>query len=83
MLKSKIDYCITSPPYHNILRNKGMGIRKDGSQIRQGVIYYSEDPEDVGNQKDYKTFLELFGKIIKEVYKKVIGSIVRLDQFNL
>jgi len=70
-LKSKIDYCITSPPYHNILRNKGMGIRKDGSQIRQGVVYYSEDPEDVGNQKDYKTFLELFGKIMKEVYKKL------------
>lgn len=67
-LETKIDYCVTSPPYHNILRNKGMGIRADGSQRRQGVTYYSEDPEDVGNQKDYKSFLFLFGKIMKEVY---------------
>jgi DNA modification methylase len=67
----KIDYCVTSPPYHNILRNKGMGIRADGSQRRQGVEYYSEDPEDVGNQKDYKSFLILFGKIMKEVYKRL------------
>lgn len=67
----KIDYCITSPPYHNILRNKGMGIRSDGSQRRQGVEYYSEYPDDVGNQKSYSDFLVLFGKIMKEVYKRL------------
>lgn len=70
-LKTKIDYCITSPPYHNILRNRGMGIRTDGSQRRQGVEYYSEDPDDVGNQKDYASFIKLFGKIMKEVYIKL------------
>lgn len=66
-----IDYCVTSPPYHNILRNKGGGIRADGSQRRQGVEYYSEDQEDVGNQKNYTDFLILFGKIMKEVYNKL------------
>lgn len=70
-LQTRIDYCVTSPPYHNILRNKGGGIRADGSQRRQGVEYYSEDTEDVGNQKDYKSFLNLFGKIMAEVYKKL------------
>jgi len=70
-IKGKIDYCVTSPPYHNILRNKGMGIRNDGSQKRQGVEYYSEYPDDVGNQKSYDDFLILFGKIMKEVYKKL------------
>ncbi len=70
-LKTNIDYCVTSPPYHNILRNKGMGIRADGSQRRQGVEYYSEDPEDVGNQKNYTDFLDLLGKIMKEVYNKL------------
>lgn len=70
-LKNKIDYCVTSPPYHNILRNKGMGIRADGSQRRQGIEYYSENPNDVGNQKDYKSFLSLFEKIMKEVYRKL------------
>jgi len=67
----KIDYCITSPPYHNILRNRGGGIRADGSQKRQGVEYYSEDPKDVGNQKTYDDFLVLFGKIMNEVYKRL------------
>lgn len=70
-IKGKIDYCVTSPPYHNILRNKGMGIRADGSQRRQGVEYYSEYPDDVGNQKSYDDFIKLFGKIMKEVYKKL------------
>ena len=66
-----IDYCVTSPPYHNILKNNGMGIRADGSQKRQGVEYYSEDTRDVGNQKDYDHFLLLFGKIMDKVYQKL------------
>ena len=70
-LRKNIDYCVTSPPYHNILKNKGGGIRHDGSQKRQGVVYYSDDPEDVGNQKDYKSFLDILGKIMLEVYKKL------------
>ena len=43
----EIDYIVTSPPYHNILKNKGAGLRakktngyRTGS--RQGVEYYSE-----------------------------------------
>lgn len=67
----KIDYCVTSPPYHNILRNKGGGIRADGSQRRQGIEYYSEDPADIGNQKDYDTFLKKFGKIMSKVYDRL------------
>lgn len=70
-LKEQIDYCVTSPPYHNILRNKGMGIRADGSQKRQGVEYYTEYPYDVGNQKTYDDFLKLLSDIMKEVYKKL------------
>ena len=62
---------MTSPPYHNILRNKGAGIRADGSQKRQGVVYYSEDPEDVGNQKNYESFLKIFGEIMVKVYAKL------------
>ena len=70
-LNTNIDYCKTSPHYHNIIRNKGGGIRADGSQRRQGIEYYSEDPEDVGNQKSYADFLILFGKIMKEVHNKL------------
>lgn len=70
-IKRNIDYCVTSPPYHNILRNKGGGIRADGSQRRQGVVYYSENTEDVGNQKDYTSFLKILSEIMSKVYTKL------------
>jgi len=75
-LKEKIDYCVTSPPYHNILKNNGQGLRekkenrRNGS--RMGVEYYSNDPRDLGNQKSYDNFLDLFKKIMVNVYKKLI-----------
>ncbi|GHT80868.1 methyltransferase [Bacteroidia bacterium] len=68
-LKS-IDYIVTSPPYHNILRNKGEGLRKqsekgfrNGSRI--GVEYYSEFENDLGNKETYKDFLQSFEQIMK------------------
>lgn len=67
----EIDYCVTSPPYHNILRNKGQGIRHDKSQTRQGVKYYSELKKDLGNQEKYIDFLDLFHKIMKKVFEKL------------
>jgi len=66
-----IDYCVTSPPYHNILKNKGDGVRHDGSQKRQGVEFYSENENDVGNQKTYQGFLKSVEKIMVLVYKKL------------
>ena len=66
-----IDYCVTSPPYHNILKNKGDGVRHDGSQKRQGVEFYSENENDVGNQKTYQGFLKSVEKIMALVYKKL------------
>jgi len=67
----RIDYCVTSPPYHNILKNKGMGLRHDGSQKRQGVEYYSDDSNDVGNKKTYLDYLKSVEKIMKEVHVKL------------
>ena len=46
------DYIVTSPPYHNILKNKSSGIRSDNSSkgyrngARLGVEYYSDNKED-------------------------------------
>jgi len=74
-IKGKIDYCVTSPPYHNILKNNGQGLRakkenkRNGSRI--GIEYYSEDKNDLGNQKTYKDFLSLFDKIMLAVHKKL------------
>ena len=62
-IEGEINYCVTSPPYHNILRNKGNGIRdvKDNYRkgARTGVEYYSENKNDLGNQKSYQNFLDL------------------------
>lgn len=73
-----INYCVTSPPYHNILKNNGQGIRssKDNHRqgARQGVSYYSEKKNDLGNQKNYKSFLALFEKIMEKVFKKLTNK---------
>lgn len=74
-MEQMIDYCVTSPPYHNILKNKGGGLRKNSNKYRtgsrSGIEYYSEDKLDLGNQETYEDFLNLFQKIMSEVYKKL------------
>lgn len=76
-------YCVTSPPYHNILRTRGNGVRADNSQFRQGVVYYSEAEEDIGNKRSYQEYLEAFKEIMAVVHKKLkkrgICSIVISD----
>lgn len=72
-----VDYIITSPPYHNILKNNSKGLRKDASEkgfrsgSRLGVEYYSEDERDLGNQQSFGDFLELFHKIMLNAYNKL------------
>ena len=66
-IEKEVDYCVTSPPYHNILKNNGHGLRtkKTGKRngARVGVEYYSDSENDLGNQDTYDKFLELFGKV--------------------
>lgn len=74
-IKEKIDYCVTSPPYHNILKNKGSGIRKTSENYRNGsrtgIEYYSDDKRDLGNQETYEDFLTLLKTVMSEVYEKL------------
>lgn len=71
------DYIVTSPPYHNILKNKASGIRSDNSDkgfrngARQGIEYYSDDKKDLGNQETFDDFLKLLSKIMQKCYKKL------------
>ena len=64
-----IDYILTSPPYHNILQNKGAGIRKENKKgyrvgSRIGVEYYSDSLNDLGNKETYTDFLNSFKSIM-------------------
>lgn len=68
-----VDYIVTSPPYHNILRNKGEGLRKqsekgfrNGSRI--GVEYYSEVENDLGNKETYQDFLQSLEQIMQKCF---------------
>lgn len=75
-IRKTIDYCVTSPPYHNILRNNGEGLRAvktNGARngARSGVEYYSNDNHDLGNQETFDDFLALFGNIMAKVHKKL------------
>lgn len=71
------DYVVTSPPYHNILKNKASGIRSDNSDkgyrngSRQGVEYYSDKVSDLGNQDTFENFIELLEQIMQKVYDKL------------
>jgi len=71
-----VDYIVTSPPYHNILKNNGMGIRKssDGNHrtgSRLGIEYYSDDKNDIGNLDTYEEFLTSLKSIMAEGYAKL------------
>lgn len=58
-----VDYIVTSPPYHNILKNDGKGTRHwSGKQYRMaarsGVEAYTDLPNDLGNLEEYGDFLD-------------------------
>lgn len=68
-----VDYIVTSPPYHNILKNDAKGLRNNSGKnyrmaAREGVDYYSDHPNDLGNFEEYEDFLNAFGKIMKKAY---------------
>jgi DNA modification methylase len=52
-----IDYVITSPPYWDMLRAKGAGTQKQRRASAELDVFYSDDPNDLGNLGDYEQFL--------------------------
>ena len=72
----KVDYIVTSPPYHNILKNNGMGTRLHNGKLfrmgaREGVEYYSENKNDLGNIDEYEDFLSSLSKIMNKAFSKL------------
>ena len=69
-----VDYIVTSPPYFNILRNDSKGTRNNSGKLyrmsaREGVEYYSDSENDLGNYDDYKGFIEALKEIFAKGYK--------------
>jgi DNA modification methylase len=53
-----IDYVVTSPPYWDMLHAKGAATQKKRRGSDGLDVHYSDDPNDMGNIKDYEKFLE-------------------------
>lgn len=69
----EVDYIVTSPPYHNILHNNSKGTRNNNGKdyrmsARDGIEYYSDKENDLGNFEKYEDFLAAFKSIMTKAY---------------
>ena len=53
-----VDYVLTSPPYWDMLHAKGAETQKKRRASTELDVHYSDDPNDLGNIRDYEEFLE-------------------------
>jgi DNA modification methylase len=53
-----IDYVITSPPYWNMLHAQGAETQKNRRGDDALDVFYSEDPNDLGNLHNYDEFVD-------------------------
>lgn len=65
-----VDYCLTSPPYWDMLHAHGFETQK--SRKEKGYdVHYSDDPMDAGNIHDYEEFLTFLYHIFEQVHTKL------------
>ncbi|MFQ6133222.1 MAG: DNA methyltransferase [Armatimonadota bacterium] len=64
-----VDFCITSPPYWNMLRTSRGGVDSNHKlRRRKGLdTHYSDDPADLGNTSDYRQYLAELAGIFRQV----------------
>lgn len=67
-----VDYCITSPPYWDMLRRQGFETQAKRRTTDGLDVHYSDDDRDLGNIEDYDEFMAL----LLEVYRQV-GAMLR------
>jgi DNA modification methylase len=53
-----IDYVFTSPPYWDMLHTRGAETQKKRRATDSLDVFYSDDPDDLGNIHEYEAFLE-------------------------
>ena len=55
---STFEYVLTSPPYWDMLHARGAQTQKKRRAAEDLDVHYSDDPNDLGNIRDYEEFLE-------------------------
>jgi DNA modification methylase len=76
--QNKFSYCVTSPPYWNMLHNSG----SEGQRARRNKnlkLVYSESDEDVGNIHQYDKFL----KTLKEIYEGLLPLLTEQGKLTI
>ncbi|MBU1158359.1 MAG: DNA adenine methylase [Candidatus Thermoplasmatota archaeon] len=71
-----VDYVVTSPPYHNILKNNGKGIRQHNGKLyrmgaREGVACYTDRKNDLGNIDEYSGFIQSLSDIMSKTFSRL------------
>lgn len=71
-----VDYIVTSPPYHNILRNRSKGTRHNNGKLfrmgaRDGLQYYTEYKNDIGNFDSYGDYISALKGIMSKAVLKL------------
>jgi DNA modification methylase len=67
----RVDFCITSPPYWNMLK-KSRGHVFSSQKKRKSIgldEYYSENPDDFGNIDSYEKYLDAMYDLFAKVYE--------------
>lgn len=54
----KVAYVLTSPPYWDMLRARGAQTQKKRRRTPGLDVFYSDDPNDLGNVTDYDEFIQ-------------------------
>ncbi|PJH76582.1 MAG: hypothetical protein CO064_00425, partial [Anaerolineae bacterium CG_4_9_14_0_8_um_filter_58_9] len=54
---STFDFVLTSPPYWDMLHARGAQTQKKRRTASELDVFYSDDPNDLGNVHDYEEFL--------------------------
>jgi DNA modification methylase len=58
-----VDYVITSPPYWDMLHAHGAETQRKRRSAPGLDVFYSDDPDDLGNVHEYAEFLERLARI--------------------
>jgi DNA modification methylase len=63
----KVDYILTSPPYWDMLHSRGADTQRTRRATHALDVIYSNDPQDLGNIKDYDEFLDKLAHIFIDI----------------
>lgn len=68
---NSVDFCITSPPYWNMLRKSRGHVKSESKKRKENGLdtYYGDDTRDYGNIDRYQEYLEEMFSLFASVYK--------------